>query len=109
MANCRSSPESPACEPQPQGDRAFRILGGYDAIPVLVLGSIGSDQSIVRVNSIVESVKWRRGFVEVDYQSALNNQTAKLRCHQLIVTVPLGVLQPPNPGLGVIRFDPEPG
>jgi monoamine oxidase len=63
---------------------------------------------VVRLNSIVERVNWRRGSVEVHYRSALDDQQATLRCRQLIITVPLGVLQATVPSRGAIQFDPEP-
>jgi monoamine oxidase len=47
--------------------------------------------------------------VAVDYRSALTNQAATLRCRQLLITVPLGVLQARPSSLGAIRFSPEPG
>jgi monoamine oxidase len=91
-----------------EGDRIFRILGGYDLIPISLLRSIPDYQSIVQLNSIVERVAWRRGSVEVHYRSALDNRETALRCRQLIVTVTLGVLQAAPPSPGAIRFDPEP-
>jgi monoamine oxidase len=90
------------------GDRAFRILAGYDSIPISLLRSIPNHQSVVQLNSIVERVIWRRGFAEVEYRSSIDNQTSKLQCRQVIVTVPLGVLQAAPPTPGVIQFDPEP-
>jgi len=79
------------------GDRAFRIVGGYDSIVSLLA------QPSVELNSVVEQVRWTRGHVEVRYRSILDGQQARLQCRQLIVTVPLGVLQ-----AGTILFDPEP-
>ncbi len=88
-----------------EGNRVFRVLGGYDSIALALLRDC---RGVVQLNSIVERVKWRRGFVEVQYRSALDNKVAKLRCRRLIVTVPLGVLQATAPSLGAIQFDPEP-
>lgn len=85
-----------------EGDRAFRIMNGYDAIPISLLESIPDHQSVVHLNSVVERVTWRRGRVEVKYQSTFDEQPATLRCRKLIITVPLGVL-------GAISFDPQPG
>lgn len=85
------------------GDRAFRILGGYDSIPVALLRQIPDHESVVRLNSVVEKVRWRRGQVELTYHSALTQEKATLRCRRLVITVSLGVLQ-----AGAIQFDPEP-
>jgi Flavin containing amine oxidoreductase len=76
-----------------EGDRTFRIPAGYDSIPISLLQSIPDYQSVVHLNSIVERVHWRRGAVEIHYRSALDRQPVRLKCRQLIVTVPLGVLQ----------------
>jgi monoamine oxidase len=91
-----------------EGDRIFRILGGYDSIPITLLRSIPDHQSVVHLNSIVERVSWRRGLVDVQYKSALDDREATLRCRHLIVTVPLGILQATAPSTGVIQFDPAP-
>jgi monoamine oxidase len=86
-----------------QGDRTFRILQGYDSIPVMLLQSIVNAECVVLLDTVVESVKWQRGQVEIECKSAIDQQATMLRCRQLIVTVPLGVLQ-----AKAIRFDPEP-
>jgi monoamine oxidase len=90
------------------GDRTFRIVGGYDSIPISLLHSIPDYQSVVQLNSTVKSVTWRRGFVEVQYISSFDNQDVTLRCRQIIVTVPLGVLEATPSGPGSIHFEPEP-
>ncbi len=83
------------------GDRAFRLVGGYDSIPLFLLRSIPRYESVLKLNSIVEAVTWRRGMVEVQHRS--DGQVSKLTCRVAIITVPLGVLQ-----AGTIRFNPEP-
>lgn len=91
-----------------EGDRTFRILAGYDSLATELLRSIPGYRQTVKLNSVVRQVNWRRGFVEVHYESAFTRQSAKLRCRQAIVTVPLGVLQAVYPSTGAILFDPEP-
>jgi monoamine oxidase len=90
------------------GDRAFRIFGGYDSIATSLLRSIPDHPAVVRLNSVVERVRWRRGLVELRYRSALDNRSVNLRCRQVVVTVPLGVLQAEAKGKGAIEFDPQP-
>jgi monoamine oxidase len=89
------------------GDRAYRILDGYDSIPDSIRRSIPDHESAIRLNSIVDRVKWRRGHVEVQYLSTVDHQKTVVRCRQLIVTVPLGVLQA-NSDCGAIQFEPAP-
>lgn len=80
-----------------EGHRSFRILNGYGSL----LAALGT--SAVRLNSIVESIAWRRGNSTVHVRSALTGRDESLRAPRVLITVPLGVLQS-----GAIRFDPEP-
>lgn len=91
-----------------EGDRAFRILAGYDSLIQFLVRSIPQHHAVVSLDSIAERVEWRRGKVSVQFRSALDHQVSRIRCTQLIVTVPLGVLQAAGPGSGAIDFDPEP-
>jgi monoamine oxidase len=92
------------------GDRAFRLLDGYHQVPLALLRSIPDHPSVVHLNSIVERVVWRPGRVAVHYRSALDDALPSvLRCRQLIVTVPLGVLQAAPGSPGAIAFNPRPG
>jgi monoamine oxidase len=91
-----------------QGDRTFRILDGYDAIPLSLLRAIPCHQSVIQFHSVVDKVRWRRGDVEVRFRSMLDHEAAVLRCRQLLITVPLGVLQAPSASPGAIEFDPVP-
>ncbi len=86
-----------------EGDRSFRLSGGYDQVALALLHSIPDHASVVQLSSLVERVKWRRGLAEVHYRSAVDGQAARLRCRQVVITVSLGVLR-----AGAIQFDPEP-
>ena len=72
-----------------EGDRLFRVLGGYDAF-VEWLGR-GIEP---RLSTPVREIRWQRDSVEVD---------GAFRAARAVVTVPLGVLQG-----GGVRFVPEP-
>ena len=95
--------DSEAAE-QIEGDRAFRILNGYDSLPHFLLRSIPNPSTTVQLNSIVERIEWTRGHAAVHFRSALNNEPQILRCKRLIITVSLGVLKS-----GAIQFEPAPG
>jgi monoamine oxidase len=75
------------------GDRSFHIVAGYDSLMHAIA------PSDVRLNTIVESIEWRRGAASVH----LRSHSESLRAARVVVTVPLGVLQ-----AGDLRFDPEP-
>jgi monoamine oxidase len=75
------------------GDRAFRILGGYAKLVDVLAGG-----AQLLLNTRVTSIEWGPGHVE-----ARDAADATFRAPAAIVTVPLGVLQ-----AGAIRFSPEP-
>ena len=91
-----------------EGDRTFRVAGGYDSIAKSLLRAIPECEASVQLNTVVQAVKWRRGLVELQCRSGIDGQVWKLRSRYLIVTVPLGVLQAPASSTGAIVFDPEP-
>lgn len=91
----RSLVEDERASEEIDGDRAFRILGGYDRIPAWLAG--GGEH--VRLSTPVTVLRWKRGEVEAHARGG-----AVFGARRAVVTVPLGVLQ-----AGGIRFDPEPG
>jgi monoamine oxidase len=99
--------ESDAAE-KIDGDRAFRILEGYDAIPLALLRSIPDRENSIQLNAVAKRIKWRRGQAEIEFQSLLERRTRTLSCRRVVITVPLGVLQATASARAAIRFDPEP-
>jgi monoamine oxidase len=99
--------ESDAAE-KIDGDRAFRILEGYDAIPLALLRSIPDRENSIQLNAVAKRIKWRRGQAEIEFQSLLERRTRILSCRRVVITVPLGVLQATASARAAIRFDPEP-
>jgi len=61
----------------------------------------------VRLNSLVETVKWRRGRADVGYRDTATGETGRVHCRKVVVAIPLGALQAAGMS-GAIRFDPEP-
>jgi monoamine oxidase len=90
------------------GDRSFRILNGYDSVLTQLLKSIGEIGTKLRLNSIVERIKWERGATVVHVRSALTGALETVRSTRAIITVPLGVLEAACENPGSIRFEPEP-
>lgn len=85
------------------GDSSFRLFSGYDAVPKYLLDGVQRSHAKVRFNAVVDGIEWRRGFVTVRVRSAATGAASSLSARQVIVTVPLGVLQ-----AGSIQFKPEP-
>jgi monoamine oxidase len=84
------------------GDRSFRLMSGYDAVPHY-LSSFLQEPDTVRLNSIVERIVHKRGRVFVTFRSALTGGRETVEAEAAVVTLPLGVLQS-----GGVEFNPVP-
>jgi monoamine oxidase len=82
-----------------EGDRAFHLARGYHSVARALLPA-GAE---LRLNTVAESVAWKRGEATVYVRSAIDGSRDALTARRLIITVSLGVLQ-----AGAIEFDPEP-
>jgi monoamine oxidase len=93
---------------QIDGDRSFFIPGGYDSIPLALLGGIEALEDKLQLNALVERIEWKPGEAALQVRSALDGRRETLIARHVIVTIPLGVLQAEPDETGAIRFDPEP-
>jgi monoamine oxidase len=85
------------------GDAAFRLMDGYDAVPRwMTQGTQDLDEKL-SLNSEVKSIHWREGHARVKFQSTITGAVQTIAATKVIVTAPLGVLQADS-----IRFEPEP-
>lgn len=87
-------------EAQIEGERAFRVVDGYDR----VIEALGRDVPDVRVGTTVDAVHWSPDSVTVEARSAGRRVT--LRARAAVVALPLGVLKAPAGAAGAVRFDP---
>ena len=85
------------------GDRAFRLMNGYDAVPQWLTRGISDLPNKLRLSTVVRKIRWTTGSVTVEFGNGETGQTGQVNARAVIVTAPLGVLQAGN-----IRFDPEP-
>jgi monoamine oxidase len=90
-----------AAEDETEGDRLFRLRSGYDALPNFLARKFTEAGGTLLLDTLVERVEWSAGKVLVS-ASVAGEPTAH-RAAQVIVTVPLGVLQH-----GTIEFVPVP-
>jgi monoamine oxidase len=88
---------------QIDGERAFRIPQGYEFLVELLRKDL-PQMSSIQLNSVVEAIEWRPGHAAVQFRQ--ENGSTRLQAPQVLITVPLGVLQATE-GEGVIRFTPE--
>lgn len=68
----------------------FRPVGGYHALLHVLTSTL--DHTNVQRQSIVETVQWKRGLVEVTGQNLIYGPF-RVTAPQVIITLPLGVLQ----------------
>jgi monoamine oxidase len=87
------------------GGRAFRLMNGYQAVPLHLLAGVADSTHKLRLNSVVETIVWQPGSASVHIRHALTGVTQTIRCRRVVITVPLGVLQSENG----IHFQPAPG
>jgi monoamine oxidase len=95
-------------EDQIDSDQLYRILNGYDAVPLMLFRSLHNAAAVLRLNTVVTHVIWRRGRVEVRARSGLGEALAPIQARFAAITAPLGVLQAGAGDHGAILFDPDP-
>lgn len=76
----------------------FRCAGGYDGIFRGIVRDLGD---AVRLGTVVERVRWKRGRVEVQARTELGVKLPPFVARQCVVTLPIGVLR-----AGDVRFSP---
>jgi len=82
------------------GTSLSRPLDGYGAL----LAHLAARAGPVRLQTVVRTVRWRRGSVEID---AVSFGTAfRATAPRAIITLPIGVLQVPAGSPGAVRFTP---
>jgi monoamine oxidase len=93
---------------QIEGDRSFRVLGGYDSVPRHLLNGVAEFDRKLRLNSVVKSVDWQRGSVVTTVRSSTTGSVDVYRSRSVVITVPLGVLHAEANQQGAIEFRPKP-
>lgn len=103
----RSILESNAEEDAQDGERQYRLIGGYDQLIQTLVRHIERSQngSKVLCGTVVRQVSWQSGRVEVTADTAAGPRvfTAK----QAVIALPLGVLQQPADMATGVQFVPE--
>ncbi len=89
------------------GDRSFRLMNGYDAVPRWLVAGIAGLQHKLRLNCVVQRIRWTSKRAAVEFVSAVTGASQTITAKQAIITVPLGVLQAAPELPGALQFDPE--
>src|SRR5262249_29162705 len=88
-----------------EGDRAFRITKGYQALIDVYHRQLSAAGVSLQLSHVAEQIVWKRGHVEVSSQG--NNGLQKSSSRRLLITVALGVLLASPQQRGAIHFTPE--
>jgi monoamine oxidase len=89
-----------------EGNRLFRVPGGYDALPAHLARVLLKIPGALRVATVVTRIAWGGGGVVVDTRGLFGGALPPLRGRAALVTVSLGVLQARPPAPGAIAFAP---
>ena len=81
-----------------------RPLGGYSSVLTALAGKLDRSAVHVQLQTVVETVQWRRGLVEVEGMFA--DQPFRAVAPKAIVTVPVGVLLLARGSAGALHFSP---
>ena len=84
------------------GEGQFRLTNGYSSLLNWFEQRLEALGVEIRLDTVVNAVRWKPGRVEVLARTAAGVQT--FRASQAVITVPLGVLQ--AQGLGAVVFEP---
>jgi len=87
---------------QIEGDRAFRIEGGYHKLIDIFASQLKQQNVPIHLNTIVNSIKWKSGSVEVVVSA--REREINFSAPRVLLTLPLGVLQA-SPSS--VHFEPE--
>lgn len=82
---------SRAADEQIEGERAFRIAGGYQKLIDIFLRELTASRVPIHLNTVVRRINWTAGSVEIGASTAQGETT--FSAPRAIVTLPLGVLQ----------------
>ena len=93
-------------EEQIGGDQSYRLLAGYENIPLALYKSAASKIRLCR-NTEVKEIRWSRHRVHISSQFVLSGTVRSTKCRKCLVTVPLGILQAARGCAAAILFSPE--
>ena len=82
----------------------FRPSGGYGAVLKALASALDRKRVRVQLHTVVRSVHWNRGAVEVG--GTFLGAPFSTRARKAIVTLPLGVLQSQPDAAAAVRFEP---
>jgi monoamine oxidase len=91
-------------EAELQGERAFRLTGGYGELLRVMKAALPPELVSTRLNTVVQSVRWSEHRVSI--QARTVTDSVEFTAPRAIITLPLGVLQASPAMAGAVQFDP---
>ena len=88
------------------GDRPFRMKGGYQTLIEIFRRQLDEADVSIEVNMCAQSVRWDQAEVQVTARDEAN-EAFTFTAPQVLITLPLGVLQVDPDDDGALRFVPE--
>ncbi len=92
-------------EDEVEGDRSFRILGGYNTLMDALREQAAEHGAIFRLNTIVKELRWDKQHVQAVCMNRESSET--FTASRVVITLPLGVLQADGDHSASLRFLPE--
>ncbi len=92
-------------EEQIEGDRAFRINSGYEALIEILVRRLHDLNVTINLSSIAEGIRWSRGKVEI--KGHTHRKQFRYAAPRVLITVPLGVLLANPREKGALHFSPQ--
>jgi monoamine oxidase len=88
----------------PNGNRQFRLAGGYDALLHWLRAGLDPERCELRLGTAVTEIGWSsRGVTARCRRGTLEES---VRARTAVITIPVGVWKAPSEQPGAIRFDP---
>jgi len=88
------------------GDHPFRMKGGYQTLIEIFHRQLDQADVSIEINTRAHSVRWDQAEVQVTAMDEAN-EVFTLMAPQVLITLPLGVLQANPDDEGALRFSPE--
>jgi monoamine oxidase len=89
-----------------EGDRAFRLVTGYDGVPRALHARISPGRGHVHLGTVVTEVRWHRHDVSVYTRQSASGSARVFSGSHLVSALPVGVLQLPPDDPAAIRWTP---
>jgi monoamine oxidase len=89
-----------------EGDRQFRLTRGYQDLINALRRNIDSAPGQLRLNHVVQRVRWQPGRVEIEAASPQGEPLPMCNAPSAVITLPLSILQLPPTSPGAVHFIP---